>query len=390
MSKNKIKIGIYLCALLMMGVIAVASNIANVAAAFPEIAPATIVAYIISVPCLVVIPMTLVTGKLMQTQAKKTLMIGGISIWLIGGLLPYFLNSMTMILLSRALFGVGIALVQTLCAALVIENFDEPEERNKTMGTMTAFQMLGTIIFSLIAGNLGKYGWNVPFLVHLIALVSLAGAIFFLPYKKPQSIADGGERPKFKASPMLWVWTIAFCFYMIGGQTFANVSSSFLEELNLGDSSAAGNALAIMAFGGLLMGLFFGNFARIFRKMTIVAGIMLQIAGFILIIFSSNLIIFYVGAFLCGLAISVCMPCIFNGAAISVDKNSSGMAISIATCMQNVGLAASPYVAFSLGTILIKSGFSFSFNQAALFGAVIIFSALVLLFVFINVRQKAG
>ena len=50
MSKSKTKIGIYLCAILMMGVIAVSSNLANIMAAFPDTNPNTIVSYMISVP----------------------------------------------------------------------------------------------------------------------------------------------------------------------------------------------------------------------------------------------------------------------------------------------------------------------------------------------------
>ena len=87
MSKSKTKIGIYLCAILMMGDIAVSSNLANIMAAFPDTNPNTIVSYMISVPCFVIIIMSLVTGKLMDIFSKRNLMIFVILCWLIGGTL---------------------------------------------------------------------------------------------------------------------------------------------------------------------------------------------------------------------------------------------------------------------------------------------------------------
>ena len=48
-SKGRVKVGIYLCAILMMGVIAVSSNIANIIAAFPEANQTTVTTYLISI-----------------------------------------------------------------------------------------------------------------------------------------------------------------------------------------------------------------------------------------------------------------------------------------------------------------------------------------------------
>lgn len=148
MEKNnneRVKIGIYLCAILMMGAIAVASNVASIVAAFPEAGQTKVIAYLISAPCLVVILVTLVTGKLMDSIPKKTLMIAGVLFWLIGGVLPYFMESLGLILVMRLIFGIGVGIVQSLCPALVVENFEVPAERAKVMGNMTAFQMLGAV-----------------------------------------------------------------------------------------------------------------------------------------------------------------------------------------------------------------------------------------------------
>lgn len=389
MSSNKnVKIGIYLCSLLMMGAIAVASNIANIIEAFPQEDPTKIVSYLISVPCLIVIPVTIITGKLMDSIAKKTLVIVGVLFWLIGGVMPFFLSSLNSILIMRCIFGVGVGMIQTLCAALVVENFEDPEERDKTMGNMTAFQMLGTIIFSLVAGNLGKIGWNVSFLVHLIAIVSLIGAIVYIPYKKPISVSQSGEKIKFNPTTMMWVWAIAFLIFMVGGQTYANSASSIITEMNLGDSVAAGYSLAIFAFGGLLMGFIFGKVSKFFGKMTLSFGCVLLSISFLFIVFAPNIVVSYIGAFICGLAFSTCMPCIMNGAAGSVEQSSSTMAVSVATCLQNIGMALCPYVVTWGGTnIKNSSNGAFTTNQGALLTAIVILILLAIVFAFINSKS---
>ena len=44
-NKGKVKVGIYLCAILMMGVIAVSSNLANIIAAFPDANQTLVITY---------------------------------------------------------------------------------------------------------------------------------------------------------------------------------------------------------------------------------------------------------------------------------------------------------------------------------------------------------
>ncbi|WP_317855247.1 MFS transporter [Chakrabartyella piscis] len=388
-NKNMTKIGIYLCALLMMGAIAVASNLANIMAAFPEESPTTIVAYMISVPCMIVIPVTIITGKLMGQIAKKTLMIVGVILWLVGGVTPYCMDSLQMIFAMRCLFGVGLGMVQTLCAALVVENFEDPEERDKTMGNMSASQMLGCIIFSLVAGNLGQISWNVAFLVHLIAVISLVGAIVCLPYQKPVAISASGEKVKFTPTPSMWIWVVAILIYLTGGQTYANSASAIITEMNLGDSVAAGYSLAIFAVGGLLMGIAYGKVAKIFGKMTLSAGCVLMSCGYLLIVFANGLAMSYLGAFFCGLSISMCLACIMNGSAGSVPLASSGMAVSIATCLQNVGMALCPYVVNAAGASIANGTGSFTTNQGALLSGLVILMALAIAFPLLQGRKKA-
>ncbi len=387
-NKGRVKIGIYLCAILMMGAIAVSSNLGNLIAAFPEANQTMVITYMISVPCLIVIPMTILSGVLMRYVPSKVLMIIGVLLWLIGGTVPYFMDSLTAILGMRVIFGIGLGLVQSLCSALIVENFEDPEERGKIMGNQTAFQMLGAIIFSIVAGNLGTIRWNIAFLVHLIAIISLIAAITCLPYRKPQNVTTTGEKAKFQPTGMMWVWCISFFIFMIAGQSYSNFASSIITERNLGGSAEAGYSLALFALGGLIMGFVFGKIAKTCKKLTLTVGCVLLAISYIIMTLAPNLAASYVGAFVCGLAFSICMPCIMTGAGNSVAVTSSAMAVSIATCLQNAGMSICPYIVTPIGTALNASNSSFSVNQWGMIAAMVIILVFAVVFAIVNLRTK--
>jgi MFS family permease len=378
-SNRRVKIGIYLCAILMMGAIAVASNVASIVAAFPEAGQTKVVAYLISAPCLVVILVTLVSGKLMNSIPKKTLMIAGVIFWLIGGTLPYFMNSLGMILIMRLVFGVGVGIIQSLCPALVVDNFTDPAERAKVMGNMTSFQMLGALFFSLVSGYLGKIGWNIAFLVHLVAIVSLIAALVCIPYKQTVKTETPSEKMKFRPTAMMWVWCVAFLIYMSGAQAYANFASSLITERGLGDTVTAGYSLACFALGGFVMGFVFGKVSDICKKLTLTVGCVLLSVSFLIMVYAPNLSMSYLGAFMCGLAFSICMPCILNGAGGAVSQPSSGMAVSIATCMQNAGMTICPYLVTAGGAIFTSSG-SLTETQGVMLFSIIIILILAVVF----------
>ncbi len=384
---TKTKIGIYLCAILMMGAIAVSSNINNIAIAL-DISVTEALTWIVSIPCLVVIPTTLVSGKLMDYVSKKYLMLVGTLCWLIGGCVPYFLTDLTSIIAMRFIFGIGIGLVQTQCPALIAENFTEDNERAKVMGTMNSFQMLGAVIFSIISGSLGAIAWNLAFLVHLMAIVSLIACITCVPNKKPERKTTTGAKAKFQPTGMMWVWAIAFLIFMIAGQTYSNFASTIITQQGLGESAEAGYSLAFFAFGGFLMGFLFAKIQRLCGRMTLTVGGVVLAISYLIMTFAPNLVISYIGAFICGLAFSICMPCILNGTAGAVDVESSGMALSIATCGQNIGSSICPYIVTPIGAMMVSA--SITAEQGGMIAGVIVVAILSILFAFISMRKKSA
>jgi MFS family permease len=388
--KRAVKLGIYTCAILIMGIIAVSSNIANIIQAFPDMQQTTIITYLISIPCLVIIPVTLLTGKLMGSISKKNLMLFGILCWLVGGCVPYFMTSLTPILVMRILFGIGVGMISTLCSALVVEYFEDAAERAAVMGNMTSFAMLGAVFSAVIAGNLGSIRWNLAFLMHLMALISLAGCLVCIPNKRPAGVTASGEKIKFRSTGMMWIWVLAFLIYMIAGQTYSNFASSIITEKGLGSSAAAGYSLSLFSLGGFVMGFIFGKIAKTFGRMTLTVGCALLAVSYLIMTFASSLAVSYLGAFICGLAFSICVPCMITGAADSVSQESSGMAVSLSACLQNAGMAISPYAVTPLAKAWYNSAGKLSANQYGMLVGTVIIAALGFLFAMINGKKDTS
>jgi MFS family permease len=343
-SKTKVKLAIYSIGLLMMGVIGVTGALVAIGENFPT-ASQTMVQNIISIPCLVVIPATVIIGKLMDTVSAKTLAVFGILAFLVGGVVPYFLNDLTGILFFRGVLGIGIGTMQTIGSALVAQNF-EGAERDREQGKLTSAQMLGCCVMVFAGGWLGAVKWNLSFLTHLLAVVSLILVLAFLPSIKPQKTRPAADAPagKAKLTGSSWSWALVMFILFISAQIYSVYMAYIVSEKALGTSAQAGNAMAFMAIGGFLMGLYFGKLAGKARGYTFTVGLLCIVVSYFVIAYAASMGMIYVGALFFGAALSICMPVCVVGTGNSVAPNAAPLAISITMCAQNAAQFVCPYI----------------------------------------------
>ena len=345
MNDNRIKIGIYFAATLMMGVIGVSGALATIGTHFDK--NITMITFgIISIPCVVVIPVTLIAGKLMDRFSKKSLTLIGILLILIGGTVPAFLDSFTAIMVFRGVFGVGIGFVQSLCSALVAEYF-EGEERSRVQGHMTSAQMIGCAIMVFVGGWLGSVGWNLTFLVYLFAVISLIGVIVFIPYKKPIYQIPNSEKSTkepIKITKNAWGWIVLmFLFYVIG-QVYSNSVSSLVADREIGNAMQSGLSIAFFCIGGMITGLIYWRILAKAGRFTYTLGLLLLVISYLIMIFGNNIFLIYIGSLICGASFSICTPCMIVGTANSVSARSTAMAVSLSACFQNFAMFICPII----------------------------------------------
>lgn len=341
-AKGKIKLGIYGIGLLMMGVIGISSSLSTIGAKFPE-ASQTMIQNLISIPCIVIIPTTIVVGKLMQTISKKNIALAGIIIFLIGGAAPAFMTSFTTILVMRGILGVGIGICQVVSTAIVADNFSGVEQQ-KVQGTLQASQMAGAAIMVFAGGWLTEVRWNYVFFVHLLAIISLILVATMVPNTKPEKMTTTGDAQKTKLTSATWGWVIFMFILFISVQVYSISLSFLVTEKNLGTAADSGLGLAFFAIGGIIMGLLYGSLAKRTKNCAVAVGCLMLVVAYVVIAFANSMIVCHIGSILVGMAVSAALPGIFINTGMSVDGFSAGMAISVVTCAQNFGQFCCPYI----------------------------------------------
>lgn len=353
--KSRIKISIYAIALLMMGVIGITSALATIGANFPD-ASQTMIQNLISVPCFAIIPTTIIVGKLMEIIPKKTIAAVGAICFLIGGLVPAFITaSFSLILVMRAILGIGVGISQVVSTALVADNFSG-EEQQKVQGTLQASQMGGVAVMVFAGGWLADIQWNYVFYVHILALLTLVAALFILPLQKVAIKKEStGEKNSVHLTKAMWFWVIFMFAVFVSIQVYSIFLSFLVQERGLGTAADAGLGLAFFAIGGVVMGLLYSKLVKAVKNCSIAVGCLMLAVSYFLMAYASNMLLCHIGSLILGMAVSVIVPGVMIYTGHSVEPFSVGMAISLVTCAQNFGQCVCAYIVNPLTSMFSNS-----------------------------------
>jgi MFS family permease len=179
--------------LTIMASAAVAPALGKIRLAFPD-ANATLIKLVLTLPPLLIIPFSLLSGWLVYRVKKKALLITGLLIYVIAGCGGGFARSITELLVIRAILGIGVGLIMPLSTTLVGDFFQGPA-RSKMMGLATSLQNLGGVIFQIAAGYLAVISWRYAFGVYSLALFILLLIMFWLP-EPPRAAVQQTQKPQ--------------------------------------------------------------------------------------------------------------------------------------------------------------------------------------------------
>lgn len=141
---------------------------------------------IISMPAVFIFLTSFVFPKLAAKFRARTLLMIGLAFYTIGGCVAGVFNSIWIVLLMRALVGVGVGIIMPLSTGLLAFYFS-PQEQEGLMGWSSAMNNMGGVIATLISGALATVSWRISFLVYLMGLISIVLCAAFMPNDKIQS-----------------------------------------------------------------------------------------------------------------------------------------------------------------------------------------------------------
>ncbi|CAO0798608.1 unnamed protein product [Mucor circinelloides] len=175
-------------------------------------------------------------SKFSDIFGRKWVLIFGIVIFLLGSVLCGAANSMIMLIVCRAIAGIGGASIFSM-VFIIISDLVPLEKRGSYQGIVNAVFALSSVFGPLIGGSFTDYvTWRWNFYINLpIGAVALFVLVFFLHLPVPQgNLKDKLKRIDYVGTCIVLAFATLFLLAMnFGGQTFPWKSAAVIVPLVL-------------------------------------------------------------------------------------------------------------------------------------------------------------
>ena len=203
---------LFLSMMTVMSNIAIVTSIPHLKEYFSDVAEMELYSRLmITLPSLSIALLAPFLGHFLHRFKKRDSVMFGLFFFSLLGSAGLYLETIEGLLLSRALFGVSVAILMIISTALVGDYF-RGKERNKYMGLQSAFSAIGAITFLLGGGFLSDIDWRYPFGIYLMGMVVFPFVLLFL--KEPESeVQEEGEEGS--CTSLLGIYFLAFIIMLL-------------------------------------------------------------------------------------------------------------------------------------------------------------------------------
>ncbi|MCT9561669.1 MFS transporter [Acinetobacter baumannii] len=143
----------------------------------------------LTIPGLLVALLSPVVGLFADKYGRKKMLVTATFVYSLIGVLPLFLHSLYAIIGSRVVLGMAEAVIVTLSTTL-IGDYYSGAVRQRYLALQTTFASSSAILFFIIGGVLGEFGWRVPYVVYAVPVVLGILGAFMLWEPKQQMFAN--------------------------------------------------------------------------------------------------------------------------------------------------------------------------------------------------------
>lgn len=323
---------------------------------------------ILTLPAIVLIPFSVISGKLVQFYSKKKVILAGLLLYLIGGIGAGLVKNIFQLLAFRAVLGMGLGLILPLSTGLIADFYDG-NQRAKMMGYSTAVNNLGGVIATLLSGILATISWRYIFAIYLTSGIVFVLILLFL---KESTLVEQKDYEKKTIDAK--VWKIAFSIflvYVIFGAVPTNLSL-FLAEFQLGQSGASGILISLLTFSSFIAGLLFFNVSKLLKDMKVVLSLLIMFIGFAILSYTLNIILIGVAIVCVGLGLGLLLPTFMLATTKAVSKNETSYALGIVSSSMFLGQFISPVLTAFLQNLLNSASTRIAFYNSSLLTLILI------------------
>lgn len=160
-------------------------------------------------------------GYLSDLWGRRIILLIGIVVYGLSGTSGLYLDSIYLLLVTRALLGLAVGATMTATTALITDYYGG-SERIRVMGLQSVALSSSGFILIFLTGFLANYGWRVPFATYALSIVIFILAFLFLTdsnsYQKT-STTSINTQDGFYLKHILYIYLIVFIsmtlFYII-------------------------------------------------------------------------------------------------------------------------------------------------------------------------------
>lgn len=336
----------------LTSVVAVASALAKIAEAFPDVSISA-VQLLTALPSLIAIVVILFSGYLSSWITKKRIVTISMILMLLGGLLPVVLHShFYQLIIASVIFGLGYGGISPLTTALIHEHYSS-EEQPAMLGFQSAVIGIGGVMFSYLGGRLASVHWWYAYYSYLLFIPILI-LVLLLPKGQVTEAVKGGS--------FFSIWNGQLLFYVIQSLlygifffTFQTNIALLIEKRALGGAEAAGAVLSIQSALGIISGMLGGKILERLKSQALPVVFLVSAAGLFVIYGSHGMFLIYLASACMGFVFSLRMPAGYLKATSSVSATCATMAITIYCSSGQIGQFLSPLCINGISNLLSLS-----------------------------------
>lgn len=308
---------------------------------------------LVSIPPLVIIPTTLLIGRLSYYVSRKTLLTIGQILYIIGGVGAAWFQNIDYILAMRVILGIGCGIVYPIVPTLIAQ-FYSGHERTKMMGWGNAVGGMIAMLMTLAAGVLGTIGWHWPFYLDLFFVIVLVMQLRYLPKVPAEKdmpelqalrLSDGA-RAAVRIDYRAWLCIGLMMLSMTFGMVYLLKVAMFIAEAGIGDSAAAGLASSVTTGTAFLFAFSFPYAYRVLKRYTVAIPLFAATAAFYSMYVATALPLVLFGCALFGCYLGYVIPYLQTTvAAITHPLRRTVVLAGLSSAMFAGQALATPYVA---------------------------------------------
>lgn len=337
-------------------------------------------------PNLVTIPFILCSGKICNERNQIFVLGTGLAIYTVTGVLYFFANSMTALILLSCLLGMGCGLVIPLAASLISQYFTG-KARTKQLGMKSSLSNFSIIFATLFVGWAASYDWHMSFFVYFVPVIPLALIPFMSnryirKYRVVDSVSTNqvgnnktsgkdasaptaapavntatnqaastpqntASSPLFTGKKAIWLLVSIMVLYFV--ITYATDVVSYYLPFSMEhyhfSTDDVGVATSLYFAGITLGGFLLTRVIAILRHNTLQVAIALCAIGLFMTGFLHAYWSFIIGVFLMGLGYGVIQPVFYDKTSdLAASKEKSTAYFSYLLACNYVGIAIVPFI----------------------------------------------